>query len=52
MQKKAKRYEFVLRMPMELGNDIKKIAKINRRKITDELLIAVERHAAKNKARQ
>lgn len=50
MQKKAKRYEFVIRMPTELGQAIKKIAKTNRRKINDELLIAVERHAAKHKA--
>jgi len=49
MQKKAKRYEFVIRMPSELGASIKKIAKNNRRKINDELLIAVEHHAAKNK---
>lgn len=42
-------YEFVIRMPPELGEEIKMIAKNNRRKINDELLIAVERHAAKNK---
>jgi len=52
MQKVVKRYEFVIRMPAELGDTIKKIAKNNRRKINDELLIAVERHATKNKARQ
>lgn len=51
MPKKEKRYEYVLRMPVELGATIKKIAKTNRRKINDELLIAVEHHAAKNKAK-
>jgi hypothetical protein len=52
MQKTAKRYEFVLRMPADLGKVIKEIAKTNRRKINDELLIAVERHVAKNKSKQ
>ena len=51
MQKTIKRYEFVIRMPPELGQTIKKIAKNNRRKINDELLIAVEHHAAKNKCK-
>lgn len=49
MSKPVKRYEFVLRMPPDLGQIIKSIAKKNRRKINDELLIAVEHHAAKNK---
>lgn len=52
MKKTPKRYEFVIRMPPELGEEIKMIAKNNRRKINDELLIAVERHAAKNKVKQ
>lgn len=48
MRKPVKRYEFVIRMPPELGVTLKKIAKNNRRKINDELLIALEHHAAKN----
>lgn len=44
-----KRYEYVLRMPNEIGVKIKNMAKINRRKINDELLIAVENHVSKNK---
>jgi len=51
MSKPVKRYEFVLRMPPELGKSIRDIAKKNRRKINDELLMAVEHHAAKNKSK-
>ena len=49
MDKDKKRDAFPLKVTAITGNCIRKLAKVNRRKINEELTIAIEEYIDKNK---
>lgn len=51
MVKDKKRDAFPLKVPVELGEFIRKFAKYNRRNINEELNIAIEEYRDKNKSK-